>query len=160
MPIAHLNIGSNIDKENQIKQALIALKTQFGTLKCSSIYESKAVGFVGDNFYNLGVDINTELSIEALNKCLHDIEDAQGRNRTMAKFSARNIDIDLILYGNIVDKSQRLPRKDILKYPFVLAPLVELNPHALHPMVKTSFQDLWQQSFSDVYLPQHSITFK
>jgi len=61
---------------------------------------------------------------------LHDIENSLGRDRSLPKFSSRMIDLDLVLYGGIIDETLNVPRKDILKYAFVLAPLAELNPEA------------------------------
>ena len=53
MHIGYISIGSNIDKELHIPASLTALESYFGSLTCSSIYESDAVGFEGDSFYNL-----------------------------------------------------------------------------------------------------------
>lgn len=145
MSFIHLNIGSNINKELQINKALSALKKQFKQLVISSVYESAAVGFEGDNFYNVGVNLKSDLSIAQLNELLHNIEDNQGRNRNSAKFSARTIDLDLVLYDEVVDADNHLPRADILKYSFVLAPLVELCAQQKHPVLGHSYQTLWQQ---------------
>ena len=158
MPIIHINIGSNIDKETQVLLAVNQLKKYFLNLTISSVYESKAVGFEGDNFYNVGVNTSTDLSIESVNDLLHDIEDKQGRNRSNIKFCSRNIDLDLILYGSIIDTVHRLPRQDILKYNFVLAPLAELNPNDFHPIAQQSYGQLYQQQKSLSLLIKHPLS--
>ncbi len=140
----HINIGSNIDRAHQVVCALDKLKDHFLQLKCSSIYQSKAVGFSGASFYNLGVNAKTKLDIVQIKDILRLIETQQGRKRNEKKFSARLIDLDLILYGNTINKKVNIPRSDILKYAFVLAPLAELMPNQLHPTEHLSYQQLWQ----------------
>jgi 2-amino-4-hydroxy-6-hydroxymethyldihydropteridine diphosphokinase len=138
----HINIGSNIDKSNNIKQALKALQEYFGVLETSSIYQTPAEGFAGDDFYNIGVNIQTEFSIDKVNKILDSIEQKLGRDRQKPKFSNRMIDLDLVLYDDVIEKEKNLPRDDILKYIFVLQPLIELNPNQLHPVEKITFEAL------------------
>ena len=65
-----LSLGSNIDRRQHISSALDALHQQFGELLISSVYESEAVGFVGDNFYNLVVGLETDLGVGDLSLCL------------------------------------------------------------------------------------------
>lgn len=144
MITAHINMGSNIDRIYQLSNALNKLKYYFLSLTCSSVYESEAVGFEGCNFYNLGVNIKTLLSIEKINQILYQIENQHGRGRSQPKFSSRKIDLDLILYGHTIDINHNIPRDDILKYSFVLAPLVELMPDTIHPVERVSFKKLWQ----------------
>ena len=69
------------------------------------------------------------------------------------------IDLDLVLYGGIIDETLNVPRKDILKYAFVLAPLAELNPEVIHPLEGTSYQNLWKifQSKQDYNLRQYNV---
>jgi 2-amino-4-hydroxy-6-hydroxymethyldihydropteridine diphosphokinase len=69
------------------------------------------------------------------------------------------IDLDLVLYGGIIDEALNVPRKDILKYAFVLAPLAELNPEVIHPLEGTSYQNLWKifQSKQDYNLRQYNV---
>ncbi len=145
MAIIHINIGSNIDKKNQINLALTNLAKHFDSLVLSSIYETESVGFKGDNFYNLGVNTTTELDIKTIYDILHNIELSQGRKHSKEKFCARNIDLDLVLYGQEINKKYNIPRNDILKYSFVLAPLVELMPNAIHPVAKITYNKLWQK---------------
>ena len=72
------------------------------------------------------------------------IRDRLGRNRSKPKFSSRIIDLDLVIYDDIIDEKLNVPRKDILRYAFVLAPLLELNPDGIHPEKGISYLELWE----------------
>ena len=98
----YLGLGSNQSPDFHIRQALDALYQQFGNLRISPVYESAAVGFSGDNFLNLVVEINTSLSVGELLQTLRTIENQNGRNRTAPRFSGRTLDIDILLYGDVV----------------------------------------------------------
>ena len=87
MACIYLSLGSNIERYRHITAALDALADTFGELTISSVYESEAVGFEGDSFYNLVVCIETSESVGQVSKVLKAIEDANGRNRTAARFS-------------------------------------------------------------------------
>ena len=139
----HINIGSNVNKQHNINAALKQLKSQFGKITTSSLYQSPAEGFIGDDFYNIGVNIQTNLSIDKVSNILNTIEQTLGRNRENPKFSNRVIDLDLVLYDSIISEQDNLPRDDILKYAFVLVPLIELNPNQIHPTKQVPFKILW-----------------
>lgn len=146
MPIGYISIGSNIDKEINIPSSLKALAQTFGDLKVSSIYETEPVGFVGDSFYNLVVRFESELSAKEVAKLLRQIELDHGRTRDSQKFSARTLDLDLILYGDqiISDGRLQIPRDEIERYAFVLEPLAEIAPDEKHPISGITYQALWQ----------------
>ena len=131
----------------------------FTDLIISSVYQSPAEGFNGDDFYNVGVNAQTDLSVEDTADTLREIEQNQGRDRTQPKFSSRKIDLDLVLYDQVIDERVNLPRDDILKYAFVLAPLTELNAGLIHPVEQQSYQLLWQsfQSNNQYSLTQYNI---
>ena len=121
------------------------LHEYFVQLDISSVYESEAVGFEGDNFYNLVVGLDTELDVNEVNRLMHEIEDRYGRERSGPRFSARSIDLDLLLYDDLVltDGKLALPREEILQNAFVLWPLAEIAPDVIHPLEKTSMSNLW-----------------
>jgi 2-amino-4-hydroxy-6-hydroxymethyldihydropteridine diphosphokinase len=123
----HINIGSNTNKEKNIATAIAMLEENFGELQKSSTYESPAVGFEGEDFFNVGVNLTTHLQPQELLSVLRDIEDKIGRDRTMPKFSDRVIDLDIVFFGDKIIKELNIPRDDILKYPFVLTPFMELQ---------------------------------
>lgn len=141
-----LSLGSNIERQHHISLALQELRQKFGEISCSPIYESEAVGFEGDPFYNLVVSIETEQSIGLLNDFLHRLEDQHGRIRGEEKFSARTLDIDILLYDNCVGTFDKvkLPRGEILKHAFVLLPLADLIPNDKHPVENKTYAELWQ----------------
>lgn len=153
----HINIGSNQAREMNIKKAIKAVQQAFSAVLISSVYESRAYGFCGDDFYNVGVNAKTDLSIIKVCKILRDIEKKQGRKRILAKFSARIIDLDLVLYDGVIDKNHNLPRDDILKYDFVLQPLAELNPDLIHPLAMKTYQQLWGEFKTDEPLKSYNI---
>jgi 2-amino-4-hydroxy-6-hydroxymethyldihydropteridine diphosphokinase len=159
MSLLHLNIGSNQDRRKNIRLALSALESKFTKITMSSLCESPSEGFIGSNFYNIGVNVETDKNINDVVNILHDIENSLGRDRDLPKFSSRIIDLDLVLYNNDINDKLNIPRRDILKYAFVLAPLAELNPNDFHPQEGVSFLDLWKefQSSKEFDLNQYNI---
>jgi 2-amino-4-hydroxy-6-hydroxymethyldihydropteridine diphosphokinase len=155
----YISIGSNIDKDKHIPASLSALEQAFGGLTVSSIYESEPVGFTGDVFYNLVVGFDSDLEVRAVAKQLRQIELDNGRARDSQKFSARTLDLDLILYGNLIvnDGRLRIPRDEIEHYAFVLEPLAEIAPTLNHPVSHLSFAELWNK-FDKTNLKQKRIT--
>ena len=120
-----LSLGSNINAEKNLEFALEELKKILSNIQSSSIHQTKAEGFEGDDFLNSVVCGDSELDIKNLNKKLKLIEDNAGRNRNVPKFSARTLDIDIVL--QIDDDDDILFESDeIQKYSFVSAPLKEL----------------------------------
>ena len=120
-----LSLGSNINAEKNLEFALEELKKILSNIQSSSIHQTKAEGFEGDDFLNSVVCGDSELDIKNLNKKLKLIEDNAGRNRNAPKFSARTLDIDIVL--QIDDDDNILFESDeIQKYSFVSAPLKEL----------------------------------
>jgi len=145
MPRVYVGIGSNINREESIRGGIKALREVFSPLQLSTVYESKAYGFEGDNFYNLVAGFDTEMSLEELGETLKDIESALGRERQEERFLPRTLDIDLLLYGDHVQHNETidLPREDIELYAFVLKPLAEIAGNRRHPETGERFADLW-----------------
>jgi 2-amino-4-hydroxy-6-hydroxymethyldihydropteridine diphosphokinase len=152
----YISIGSNIDKEIHIPVSLIVLAQHFGALTVSSVYESEAVGFSGAVFHNLIVGFDSELDVNSVAKQLRQIELDNGRTSESQKFSSRTLDLDLILYGDLIINDGRLqiPRDEIERYAFVLEPLAEIAPTATHPVSGISYEKLWQK-FDKSNLKQH-----
>tara|TARA_B100000965_G_scaffold261_1_gene263 strand:- start:2000 stop:2374 length:375 start_codon:yes stop_codon:yes gene_type:complete len=119
-----LSIGSNINAEKNINLALNELKVIFTNFVSSSIHETTSEGFEGDNFLNLVTSGDTNLKFEELNKILKKIEDKSGRDRSAPKFSARTLDIDIVL--QIDDDEVIFESDEIEKYKFVSDPLKEI----------------------------------
>lgn len=146
MTRVYLSVGSNIERERNVRSGLEALRARFGALIVSSIYESKAFGFAGDNFYNLAVGFDTDEDVATIVRALQEIEERHGRDRSGPRFSSRTLDLDLLTYGNLVTRasSLTLPRPEILKRAFVLAPLAEIAHHDRHPVTGQTYAELWQ----------------
>ena len=119
-----LSIGSNINATKNIKFAIKELNLILSNTNKSSTYQTKAVGFEGDDFLNLVVSGESSLNFDELNLKLKKIEDLSGRNRTAPKFSARTLDIDIVLQ---VDEDEIIFESDeIERYDFVSDPLLEI----------------------------------
>jgi 2-amino-4-hydroxy-6-hydroxymethyldihydropteridine diphosphokinase len=141
----YISIGSNIDKLKYISNALNALESAFDEVLISSVYESEAVGFKGDNFYNLVVGAKTSLALSQVVEVLKRIEQQNGRIRTTKKFSARTLDLDLLTYDQLIkDEPAQIPRDEITKNAFVLWPLAEIAPQQQLPGTEFTYQQLWQ----------------
>ncbi len=145
MAIIYISLGSNINREENTRAGIRALKDVFGKLILSSVYESEAVGFEGDAFYNMVIACEVSTSVFDSNQLLRDIEDANGRDRSGPRFSSRTLDLDLLLYDDLIldEKGLVLPRGEILKNAFVLWPLAEVAPDLKHPEAGVSYAELW-----------------
>jgi len=138
-----LSLGSNIEPEKNIDFAKEQLQIKYGKLLISSVYKTKAVGFKGDDFLNLVIKTSTSDSPETVIDYLHYIEKQTGRETGTGQFNSRTLDIDLLLYGDLIDASLNLPRDEILVYDFVLEPLVEIFPEGIHPIEKRSYKEIF-----------------
>ena len=138
-----ISIGSNIDPLKNIDKVKILLNNLF---ECtfSGLYETAAEGFEGNDFVNCVVGFKTDIDPTQLNDKLKNIEKNMGRTDRQKGMSNRIIDLDLILYGDLIlnDKYLSLPSDDIEKYSFILEPLVEIAGDIRHPVSKQSFKSL------------------
>jgi len=160
MPTVFVSIGSNINRESNIRAGVHALKKQFGKLTLSSVYEADAVGFKGDPFLNLMAAFETEKTATEVDALLDIIEKQNGRTSEQKKFNPRTLDLDLILYDDYIsnDPDLEVPRSEITRYAFVLEPLAEIAGHLKHPLLNTSYDELWI-SFDKQDLIQQRINF-
>ena len=95
----YIGVGSNIERERYLRAGVQAMGQVFRQLRCSAVYESRAVGFDGDDFYNLVVEADTDLPLEEVMGLLKGIELAHGRAADARKFSSRTLDLDLLSYS-------------------------------------------------------------
>jgi 2-amino-4-hydroxy-6-hydroxymethyldihydropteridine diphosphokinase len=145
MAQVYLSLGSNMQRYRHLTAALDALQQHFGDLLISPVYESEAVGFEGDHFLNLVVGIKTDLPVGELSQKLKSIEDANGRERSGPRFSGRTLDIDILTYDQVtgVIDGIALPRQEVTENAFVLRPMADIAGADMHPVVGSSYADLW-----------------
>ena len=147
MAKVYVSVGTNIDRDRNVASALVALAREYDGLEQSRIFETQAVGFSGDLFYNLVVAFETGQSPQQVAAVLNRIEDAHGRDRQAGKFSNRSLDLDLLLYNDLIvdEPGVTLPRPEILENAFVLRPLAEIAGDRKHPVTGVSFAAMWDQ---------------
>jgi 2-amino-4-hydroxy-6-hydroxymethyldihydropteridine diphosphokinase len=143
----YLGLGSNIDPEKNLRLAVRELKERFGKLEMSPVYQSRPIGFEGDDFLNAVVALNTSLGPDEVVRQLEEIHVIAGRRRGSLEPASRTLDIDLLLYGELVADAAgvRVPRKDVLEYGFVLRPLTDLAPETVHPVTGRSLATHWRE---------------
>ena len=139
-----VSIGSNVEPEHHVEYALQALRDRFGTIQVSPVYRTAAVGFDGDDFLNLVVAFETALDVEDVDALLDELEHHAGRDRHAERYAPRTLDLDLLLFGDMVrhDENIRVPRKELVKYAFMLKPLVDIAGAYRHPQDGRTFSDL------------------
>lgn len=158
MSVASLSLGSNLDPEHHLRLAVAALRERFGDVNVlvSAAYRFPAVGFDGPDFVNAAAVVETDLAPEALNDWLHALEDANGRDRSGPRYGDRTLDIDIVLYDDRVMDGPghlRVPRGE-LRHAFVLKPLADIAPEALHPVEGRTLRELWAAH------PEHGVAFE
>jgi 2-amino-4-hydroxy-6-hydroxymethyldihydropteridine diphosphokinase len=145
MAQVYISLGTSIKRDFYLLQGLNALAAHFGKLTLSSLFESDAVGFNGDPFYNVVAGFISNKSMQQVVATLRKIEFENGRSQTAKKFSPRTLDLDLLLYDQLIaQQPAQIPRDEITKNAFVLWPLAEIAPHLKHPVLGENYQQLWQ----------------
>lgn len=144
MPQVGINIGSNLgDRRAHLRYAIAELQRLTGctTCKVSAVYETKAWGYLSDSpFFNVGLELCTELSPEQMLDICQSVEAAGGSSphRTPeGGYADRELDIDIVYYGNRCISTPRLtlPHPRLQDRGFVLLPLAELSPQWKHPVL-------------------------
>lgn len=139
MITTYIGIGSNLsDPVKQVKQAIAAIKSidKCQLIACSSLYCSQPMGPQDQpDYINAVVALQTQLSPLALLDTLQLLEKLAGRVRKGERWGARILDLDILLYGNEVIKSERLivPHYGMKEREFVLLPLAEIAPDLTLP---------------------------
>src|SRR4051794_26304613 len=143
--ISYLSLGSNVgDREANLRTAIAKLSRVGEVGAVSSFYETEPMEIKDQNwFLNCAVELRTEMSAVELLEGLLSIERKMGRERVQPK-GPRNIDIDILLFGNeVVDaKGLKIPHPAMHERRFVLAPLAEIAPDVIHPVFMRSASDL------------------
>ncbi|MEC6745808.1 2-amino-4-hydroxy-6-hydroxymethyldihydropteridine diphosphokinase [Pseudomonas qingdaonensis] len=148
----YLGLGSNIERERHLGAGLDALAAMLRDMRCSTVFESQAVGIKSGPFFNLVVTGLTDLPLLELDRRLKFIEADNGRYAPDRK--GLPLDIDVLMYGDLHGSFDGLvlPRAEILKNAFVLWPLSLIAPELVHPGVGKSMAQLWQQAQIDQVL--------
>lgn len=143
----YLGLGSNIDPVQNLVAAVRELRQRFGDLRISPVYKSAAVGFEGADFLNLVVALQSEQTALQICESIEAIHNLAGRDRDSNKWASRPLDIDLLLYNDLIEDHRpvHVPRSDVLEYSFVLKPLAELAPDLRHPETGQTMLQHWQE---------------
>ena len=141
-----VGLGSNIDPVSNLRLGIGELRDRFGELQTSTVYRSKAVGFDGEDFLNLVAIFESDASPLEICDIIELIHNLSGRDRNGGKWESRPLDIDLLLYNDLVidERPVMVPRKDVLEYSFVLRPMAELAPDKVHPVTGHTMLEHWQ----------------
>jgi len=137
MARAFIGIGSNIEPAKNVRAAIRSLAQQAQVVGISTVYRTDALGRPEQHtYYNCVVEIETDLAPRELKfRLLRSIESELGRTRSSDKFAPRTIDLDVILYDELVMTTPdlALPDPDIPQRPFLAIPLHELAPGLVLP---------------------------
>ncbi|NQV86629.1 MAG: 2-amino-4-hydroxy-6-hydroxymethyldihydropteridine diphosphokinase [Woeseiaceae bacterium] len=147
MATVFLGVGSNELPDQNLRLAIKELGLHYGKLDLSPVYRNAPFGFVGADFLNLVIRLQSEDSPLAICEKIELIHNLAGRVRSSDKWDSRPLDIDLLLYNGLVrdEKPVRVPRDDVLKYSFVLRPMAELAPDHIHPVTGRTLLEHWQE---------------
>lgn len=145
-----LSLGSNVDPERHLREAVDALRERFGAIAVSPTYRSAAVGFDGDAFLNNAVAFDCELDRAALRAWLRALEDASGRDRSLPRYADRTLDLDIALWCEGDACTSDLSREEFER-AHVLAPLADLAPAQREPFTGATLQERWRELSE--YLP-------
>lgn len=144
---AYLSLGSNMgDRKTFLDFGIASLKDmkEVKLLKTSSFYETKAYGKTDqEDFLNACLEIKTFLTAEELLNRIHSVETEGGRKRE-ERWGPRTLDIDILLFGDelVSEDYLHIPHIDMHNRLFVLEPLAEIAPQAIHPIKRKSISDL------------------
>jgi len=140
----YLSLGSNMgDRQQNLDQALKLLSQRMQVIKVSSVYDTEAVGPISQpRFLNLACEVKTRLAPEGLLTMVKGLELKMGRKGRTGE--PRIIDVDILLYGDTVVKTKDLeiPHPRMTERQFVLVPLAEIAPDAVHPVLKKPIKEL------------------
>ena len=153
MPEVFVAAGSNVEPERHIRQAVGELERAFPGVRFSSWYRNRAVGFDGADFINLVAGFTTALAVHPVLERLHAIEERCGRPRAAPRWAPRSMDLDVLLYGDLVceEPGLKLPRPDLVKRAYMLGPLAELAPGVVHPTAGVTVGELWRRFDRDAH---------
>lgn len=147
MPQVFVAAGSNIEPERHLTLATRELERAFGPVTFSPWYRNRAVGFEGADFINFVVGFATPMTVHDVVEQLRAIETLCGRPSDAPKWAPRSMDLDILLYDNLVCDEPRLklPRPDLLKRAYMLGPMADIAPDLHHPTANATIGELWER---------------
>jgi 2-amino-4-hydroxy-6-hydroxymethyldihydropteridine diphosphokinase len=145
--------GSNVEPEKNLARACREITWTWPDAIFSRAYRNKAVGFEGPDFINMVLGFKSDDRIETVLTRLRDIEVICGRARNSPKWASRAMDLDVLLFGSRVEKTDDyiLPRPDLLKRPYMLGPMAEIAPAVMHPTAHKTIAELWREFDRDAH---------
>lgn len=160
MPRVYLSLGSNLEPERHLRDALAALRARFGEVVVSPVYRSAAVGFEGAPFLNCAAAFDADLAHDALRSWLRRLEDASGRDRSLPRYADRTLDLDIALWCEGSGCTSDLSREEFER-AHVLAPLADIAPDLREPFAGEPLAARWQRLRAGLppleRLPSHPI---
>jgi 2-amino-4-hydroxy-6-hydroxymethyldihydropteridine diphosphokinase len=147
METVWIGIGSNLgDREVALSRAIEFMSNEGLLIESRSlIYQTEPWGMEGvPDFLNMVVRAKTRFSAVKLAKALQRIESSMGRVRNAAGYESREIDLDILFFGNqTVDLPElQIPHSRLHRRLFVMIPMVEIDPGWIHPGLKKSMTEL------------------
>jgi len=145
--IVYLSLGSNLgDKINNLQTTINLIDSKVGdVLLISSVYQTKAVGFVGEDFLNCCVSLRTSMEPKILIKELINIESQNGRLRSNRNiYESRSIDIDILFYEDKIINQHNLtiPHPRMNERNFVIKPLLDIAKSKIHPVLNRTISEI------------------
>lgn len=144
MARVYLSLGSNVDAERHLHDALVALRARFDDVVVSPVYRSDAVGFAGAPFLNCAAAFDADLVHDALRSWLRELEDASGRDRSLPRYADRTLDLDIALWCDGDTCSTDLSR-DEFERAHVLAPLADIAQDVREPFAGETLGARWER---------------
>ncbi len=146
----YIALGSNKGNKLQYLQSAVdAIFKKIGIVsKISQVYTTPALGFVGDDFYNACIKVETELKPKKVLKALQAIESNLGRATKITDgYESREIDLDILFYDDdiINEKTLVIPHSEMQKRKFVLQPLLDIAKDLEHPVFNKSMEVLFEE---------------
>lgn len=152
-PLVHIGLGSNLgNREEHLNRAVDALQAEsVQVVQVSDYYQTPPVGMEpgAQPFLNAALAARTEQSPRRILRLLQAVEAQQGRVRPATtlpegRYHPRTLDLDLLLWGNLRLRTPELviPHPRLHERAFVLVPLAQIAPHAVHPVLKRTIAEL------------------